>query len=66
MKKQYETPKAERLVFDYQETIVASENGKDGKTGHAANACYTHDGSDVYGHPCDDAIPKGFSPDDLM
>ena len=58
LKKEYITPKAEKLVFDYEENIVASGNVKDGKTGHAANACYTHNGSDVYGHGCENAIPK--------
>ena len=55
MKEEYLTPKAEKLVFDYEENIVASgyENVKDGKTGHAANACYTHNTSDVYGHGCE-------------
>ena len=59
MKKQYDAPKAEKLMFDYEENVVASNtNVKDGKTGHAANACYTHNASDVYDHLCDDAIPK--------
>ena len=59
MKKEYISPMAEKLVFDYEENIVASgyENVKDGKTGHAANACYTHNTSDVYTHGCD-ATPK--------
>ena len=52
MKKQYETPMAEKLVFDYAENVVASGNVKDGKTGHAMNACFTHNGSDVYSHGC--------------
>ena len=38
MKKAYETPKAVKYVFDYTDNVVAS-NAKDGKTGHAANAC---------------------------
>ena len=58
MKKEYTEPKAEKLVFDFEEILTTSGNVKDGKTGHASNACYTHNGSDVYGHPCDDAIPK--------
>ena len=59
MKKVYETPKAVKYVFDYQDNVVASfGNGKKGKTGHASNSCYTHNGSDVYAHPCDDAVPK--------
>lgn len=59
MKKVYETPKAVKYVFNYEENVVASFGiVKDGKTGHAANACYTHNASDVYGHPCDEAIPK--------
>ena len=59
MKKEYMSPKAEKLVFDYEENIVAaSGNVKDGKTGHAANSCYTHNASDVYAHSCDGAIPK--------
>ena len=58
MKKEYITPKAEKLVFDYEENIVASGNVKDGHTGPSSNACYTHNGSDVYGHACEDAIPK--------
>lgn len=58
MKREYTSPKAEKLVFDYEENIVASgENVKDGKTEHAANACYTHNTSDVYTHGCD-ATPK--------
>ena len=51
MKKQYETPKAEKYVFNYLENVVAS-NGKkpkhsepDGKNN--ANACYTHNGANV-------------------
>ena len=58
LKKEYTSPKAEKLIFDYEENIVASGNVKDGKTGHAANACYTHNASDVYAHDCDNAIPK--------
>ena len=58
MKKQYEAPKAEKLVFDYQEIVVTSANGKDGKYGHSSNACYTHNGSDVYEHNCNDAVTK--------
>jgi hypothetical protein len=27
MKKEYETPKAEKVEFDYQETVTASGNG---------------------------------------
>ena len=58
LKKEYITPKAEKLIFDYEENIVASGNVKDGHTRHAANACYTHNASDVYAHDCDNAIPK--------
>ena len=32
MKKQYETPKAEKYEFDFQENIVASGTGWKGKT----------------------------------
>ena len=58
MNKAYETPKAVKYVFDYTDNVVASGNAKKGKEGHASNSCYTHNGSDVYEHPCDDAIPK--------
>ena len=58
MKKEYISPMAEKLVFDYEENIVASGNVKDGHTEQAANACYTHNASDVYAHDCDNAIPK--------
>ena len=59
MKEEYLSPKAEKLVFNYEENIVAaSGNVKDGKTGHAMNACYTHNASDVYAHSCYDAVPK--------
>ncbi len=51
MKKVYETPKAIKYVFDYTENVVAS-NGKDGKTGHAINACDSHNGSDEYALGC--------------
>ena len=48
MKKVYETPKAVKYVFDYQENVVASfGNDKDGKTGNATNACYTGNTSNV-------------------
>ena len=57
LKREYISPKAEKLIFDYEENIVASGNIKDGKTEHAANACYTHNTSDVYTHGCD-ATPK--------
>ena len=57
LKREYTSPKAEKLIFDYEENIVASGNVKDGKTGHAANACYTHNASDVYAHDCE-GIPK--------
>ena len=62
MKKAYETPKAVMYVFNYQDNVVASNtddegNIKDGKTGHAANACGTHNASDVYEHGCT-YIPK--------
>ena len=54
MKQQYETPKAEKFEFDYKGTITASGTTvvKDGKTGNAANACYTHNTSNVPGQGC--------------
>ena len=57
MKRQYETPKAEKYVFDYKENVVASYgNGKEinpHANPHAENSCYTHNGSDVVGHDCE-------------
>ena len=58
MKKQYEAPKAEKWMFDYEETVVASKgNAKDGRDpSHPSyNACFTHNTSDVSLHnssPC--------------
>ena len=62
MKKMYETPVAEKLLFDYEENIVASGNGKNGRDpSHPSyNACFTHNTSDVSEHnssPCV-GIPK--------
>ena len=54
LKREYTSPKAEKLIFDYEENIVASgENAKDGHIGPSSNACYTHNTSDVYGHGCE-------------
>ena len=50
MKQQYETPKAEKFAFDYKNTVRASDVKsvvKNGKTGNAANACYTHNTNTV-------------------
>ena len=48
MKKQYDAPKAEKLMFDYEENVVASNtNAKNGKTGNAQNSCYKHNGANV-------------------
>ncbi len=65
MKKVYETPKAVKYVFDYQENVVASfsENDKDGRDpSHPSyNACFTHNTSDNSTHnssPCK-GKPKG-------
>ncbi len=44
MKKQYETPKAEKYEFDFQENIVASAGWK----GHDNQGCFK--GSDGYVH----------------
>ena len=50
MKKVYETPKAVKYVFDYQENVVASysDNGKDGRDpSHPSyNACFTGNNAD--------------------
>ena len=58
MKKQYEAPKAEKFVFDYEESVVASAVAKDGRDpSHPSyNACFTHNTSDVSEHnasPCE-------------
>lgn len=45
MKKEYDTPKAEKLEFNYQESVVASGSLMDGKEGNAVNGCY--DGSNA-------------------
>ena len=37
MKKEYNTPKAEKLDFNYQETVVASGGLKEGSN---VNGCY--------------------------
>ena len=34
MKKQYEQPKAEKLEFDYEETVTASNGNTDKNYGH--------------------------------
>ena len=50
MKKHYEEPVAELLVFNYQEQVVAA-SGKTGNgngKGHAINSCYKHNTNDVY------------------
>ena len=57
MKKVYETPKAVKYVFNYEDNVVASLNAKKGKTGHAENSCYKHNTDDTYEHGCD-ADPK--------
>ncbi len=63
MKKKYETPKAEKFLFDYESSLVASpgsesSDAKDGRSpSHPSyNACFTHNTSDVSEHnmtPCD-------------
>lgn len=59
MKKKYESPMAEKYEFNYVENVVASPDDdtetiiKDGKTGHAQNACGTHNSSDAYLHGCE-------------
>lgn len=59
MKKHYEMPRAEKMEFNYQELVVASSNDKDGKTGSAANACYTHNTSNVATtQPCEQNANK--------
>ncbi len=63
MKKLYETPIAEKLLFDYQENVVASGNVKDGRDpSHPSyNACFTQNTSDNSTHnsnPCQ-GNPKG-------
>ena len=58
MKKAYTQPKAEKVEFTYQNTIVASIQLKDGKTGHAANACYTGNTNDVYTGGCEPSEDK--------
>ena len=41
MKKEYKTPKAKKLEFDYQENVVASNGSlSGGATGSAINGCY--------------------------
>ena len=57
MKKTYKTPVAERLIFNYENNVVASTNGKDGRDpSHPSyDACFTHNTSDVSLHnssPC--------------
>ena len=49
MKKAYETPKAVKYVFNYQENVVASLNGKDGRDpSHPSyNACFIQNTADV-------------------
>ena len=58
MKKQYETPKAEKLEFEYENVVVASLNAKGGKTGNAMNACYTNNTDNVVTTPECRGIPK--------
>ena len=36
MKKEYKTPRAEKLSFDYTNTVVASGNNNHGDNGHQA------------------------------
>lgn len=45
MKKQYEQPMAEKLEFNYKETIVASNTPAGLKEGSNINGCY--DGSNA-------------------
>ena len=51
MKKTYETPRAVKYVFDYQENVVASFDFdvKDGRdpSHPSSNSCYTHNTDDV-------------------
>ena len=65
MKKHYETPIAEKLIFNYQENVVAASgsNVKDGRDpSHPSyNACLTQNTSDNSTHnsnPCQ-GNPKG-------
>lgn len=52
MKKDYGKPEAEKVEFDYKDTVVAS--GGNGSTGEVEvgkknkNACYTHNTNNVY------------------
>ena len=48
MKKMYEVPMAEKLIFRYEENVVASGVAKDGRDpSHPSyNACFTHNTSD--------------------
>ena len=62
MKKLYKAPKAEMLLFNYKENVVAASNAKDGRDpSHPSyNACFTHNTSDVSEHnssPCN-GTPK--------
>jgi len=59
MKKHYEAPIAEKLLFNYQDNVVAASgsNVKDGRGPEhpSYNACFTHNTSDVSEHnssPC--------------
>lgn len=49
MKKEYESPKAEKLDFDYQEAIVASSNSGNTTTGPEVG--YNNDPDGQY-HKC--------------
>ena len=62
MKKMYEAPMAEKLIFRYEDNVVASGVAKDGRDpSHPSyNACLTHNTSDNSTHnssPCE-GIPK--------
>jgi len=64
MKKEYEKPKAEKLVFDYKETVVASgtvgPNANPNAARQAQNSCYTHNTDEVTSNPAclEEAEPK--------
>ena len=67
MKRAYETPRAEKLDFRYEENVVAySGRGNGGNANpnaapQAENSCYTHNTSEVVTRPnCKGrANPKG-------
>ncbi len=69
MKKQYVTPKAEKLMFEYENVVAISmpwdeDNVKEGpgNAPQSSNACHTGNTSDVFGHNCharNDKQPNG-------